>query len=99
MITIKQLCMTARWLRGGLLVVAWFPLPSSHASTLWTGPNTHFTQSPAAPSDAILPGKVVLTRGSNQVLYNTAAGESFAGASSPADTEWAFGTRSRNTPR
>jgi Bacterial Ig domain len=35
---------------------------------------------------------VVLTRNGNQVLYNTAAGETSWGPSSPLDTEWAFGT-------
>jgi hypothetical protein len=66
----------------------------SQAATLWTGPNISFTQSPSARSDTILAGKVVLTRGSNQVLYNTAAGETAAGPASPADTEWAFGALS-----
>jgi hypothetical protein len=61
------------------------------AATLWTGPTIQFRQSPVSESDAILPGKVVLTRGSNQGLFNTAAGETSAGPSSPADTEWAFG--------
>jgi hypothetical protein len=64
----------------------------SHAATLWTGPTINFTQSTTSPSDVILPGKVVLTRGSNGVLYNTAAGETSPGSSSPLDTEWAFGT-------
>jgi archaellin len=67
-------------------------LPLSHAATLWTGTNINFTESANSKSDVILAGKVVLTRGSNQVLYNTAAGETSAGASSPADTKWAFGT-------
>lgn len=64
------------------------------AATLWTGPDINFTQSGAAESDVVVAGKVVLTRGSRQVLYNTAAGEFSAGATSPKDTEWAFGTLS-----
>jgi hypothetical protein len=35
---------------------------------------------------------VVLTRGGNGILYNTAAGELGPGTGSPADTEWGFGT-------
>lgn len=61
------------------------------AATLWTGPTIQFRQSPVSESDVILPGKVVLTRGTDDVLFNTAAGETSAGSSSPADTEWAFG--------
>jgi hypothetical protein len=67
-------------------------LSLSQAATLWTGPNIKFTQSANSRSDVILAGKVVLTRSGNQVLYNTAAGERSAGASSPADTLWAFGS-------
>ena len=33
----------------------------------------------------------MLTRNGNNALYNTAAGETSAGPSSPLDTEWAFG--------
>jgi len=68
--------------------------PLSRGATLWTGPVVNWTKSTGNPSDTILPGKVVLTRGSRDVLYNTAAGETFAtiGANSPLDTEWAFGT-------
>jgi uncharacterized protein (DUF2141 family) len=73
---------------GGLLVLG---LPVSFGATLWTGPNVTFTKSASTPSDTIFPGKVVLTRNNNQVLINTAAGETFAGASSPLDTMWAFG--------
>jgi hypothetical protein len=61
------------------------------AATVWSGPNKTWTKSPSTPSDTIVAGKVVLTRGNNQVLINTAAGESAAGPASPADTEWAFG--------
>jgi hypothetical protein len=66
-------------------------LPLCQAATVWTGPSIHFTQFVNGSADTIVAGKVVLTRGSNQVLYNTAAGETFAGNDSPADTKWAFG--------
>ncbi|MGA2658707.1 MAG: Ig-like domain-containing protein [Verrucomicrobiota bacterium] len=91
MITNRLLSVTAGCWRGAVFVLAAIALPLSHAATLWTGPTTDFTQSPTSPSDVILAGKVVLTRGSNDVLYNTAAGETSAGPSSPLDTEWAFG--------
>ncbi|MGH7973825.1 MAG: Ig-like domain-containing protein, partial [Limisphaerales bacterium] len=77
---------------ASLLICLAGSLPLSHAATVWNGPTINFTESAATPSDKILAGKVVLTRGGNNVLYNTAAGESFAGASSPLDTEWGFGT-------
>jgi hypothetical protein len=62
------------------------------ASTIWTGSNITFTESGSTPADTIVEGKVVLTRGSKDVLFNTAAGQSSAGPSSPADTLWAFGS-------
>jgi hypothetical protein len=79
-------------LRAAAFVLVATPLPSGHAATLWTGPNLGFTQSVDNPSDTILPGSVVLTRGANDVLYNIAAGETSAGPGSPAGTEWAFGS-------
>jgi len=78
--------------RVGVLALAAMTLPASHATTLWTGPNTNFTQSTGAPADTVLAGKVVLKRGNRDGLFNTAAGESSPGGSSPVDTEWAFGT-------
>jgi hypothetical protein len=81
----KSLCIGLLILTGGALV-------SADAATIWNGPNTGWVKSGATPSDTIVPGVVVLTRGGNGVLYNTAAGELGPGAGSPADTEWAFGT-------
>ncbi len=66
-------------------------LPASRAATLWTGPVIQFTQSPATPADVIVSNKVVLTRGENDVLYNTAAGETSAGPNSPLGVGLAFG--------
>lgn len=60
-------------------------------ATVWTGPNVTWTKSTTTPSDTIIAGKVVLTRGSRDVLYNIAAGETSAGLFSPKDTLWAFG--------
>ena len=72
--------------------------PAAYAATVWTGPTTSFTQSGGTPSDTILAGKVVLTRGGNQVLYNIAAKPTAevcaCSPNSPLDTEWAFGNLS-----
>jgi hypothetical protein len=80
--------------RMGVLALALCAIPFGKAATIWNGPDLKFTQSSSARSDTILAGKVALTRGSRDVLYNTAAGERAAGAVSPADTEWAFGSLS-----
>jgi len=87
----NRLSITKRCWHSGVFFIAATSLSLSHAATLWTGPTINFTQSPTTESDVVLPGKVVLTRGGNQVLFNTAAGELSWGASSPLDTEWAFG--------
>jgi len=78
----------------GLLALAAFAPTWCQASTVWTGPDLTFRQTSSARSDTILAGKVVLTRGTREVLYNTAAGERSARSTSPADTEWAFGALS-----
>ncbi|HEY3861558.1 MAG TPA: Ig-like domain-containing protein [Verrucomicrobiae bacterium] len=75
-------------LLAGLMIAA---ASSAHGQTLWSGPNTSFNKTASGQSDTILAGSVVLTRGGNQVLYNTAAKETSAGATSPKGTEWAFG--------
>jgi hypothetical protein len=73
-------------------LLAIFVMPAIHAATIWTGPNITWTKSGATPSDTIIAGKVVLMRGSRDVLYNKAAGENSAGSASPKDTMWAFGS-------
>jgi hypothetical protein len=78
--------------RAVMLAVGVLAAIQGHAATVWTGPNLNYTKSASTPADTIVPGKVVLKRGSSEVLFNTAAGETFAGLNSPADTEWAFGT-------
>src|SRR5215471_14617225 len=72
-------------------------IPSARATTFWTGPTITWTKSGATPSDTVLSNKVVLTRGGNQVLYNTAASELFAGIDSPKGTLWAFGDFTNHT--
>ncbi|HUR46235.1 MAG TPA: Ig-like domain-containing protein [Candidatus Saccharimonadales bacterium] len=71
--------------------------PASHATTLWTGPNTNWTKSGATPVDVILAGKVSLTRGSRLELYNTNLEASANGTTSPKGTLWAFGTFASHT--
>jgi hypothetical protein len=81
-----------RILAVGLFIFAINAGAPARAATIWNGPNMGWAKSGATPSDTIVPGVVVLTRGGNGVLYNTAAGEVGPGAGSPADTEWGFGT-------
>jgi hypothetical protein len=66
--------------------------PTTHATTLWTGPNTNFTQSPSNLTDELIPGAVSLTRNYSQWLYNPDAGDAGPGVGTPTDTGWAFGT-------
>src|SRR5215831_13895589 len=66
-------------------------------TTFWTGPNVSFSKSASTPSDTVLAGKVVLTRGTRDVLYNTAMGESVAGLQSPKGTMWALGNFTNHT--
>src|ERR1043166_9050434 len=85
-------------LSASLLAVMALMTPSSHATTFWTGPNVTWTKSAATPVDVILPGKITLTRGSREVLYNTSLESSTDGVSSPKGTMWAFGTFASHGP-
>jgi hypothetical protein len=87
----KQSPMTIRRLAIGLFVLTVSANMSARAATIWNGPNTGWAKSVATPSDPILPGVVVLTRGANEVMYNTVS-EAGATVGSPANTEWGFGT-------
>src|SRR5262245_19567555 len=80
---------------GGILFVI-LGMASADAATFWTGPNTNWNKA-VTPTDVILPGKVVLTRGGSRALYNTVT-EGFSGFGSPAGTEWAFGNFTNHTP-
>ncbi len=88
----KQSLLRIGGLAVGLFIIGIGASVPADAATIWNGPNTGWAKSAATPSDTIVPGVVVLTRGGNGVLYNTAAGEVGPGAASPADTEWGFGT-------
>jgi hypothetical protein len=88
----KHASKLAGCIRGGILVLTAISVTSVSAATLWTGPNINFTQTANKKSDVILASKVVLTRGSRDALYNTAAGETSPKSTSPADTLWAFGS-------
>jgi hypothetical protein len=73
-----------------------FVVPGLRGQTIWTGPTTNFTQTThnSTDKDTIVSGKVALSRGTTQWLFNTAAGESSPGSASPKDTMWAFGALS-----
>jgi len=79
---------------SGALLLVLIALPSSQAATLWTGPNITWTKSASTPSDTIVPGSTVLTRGTRDVLYNIAAGETATNITSlsPKNCGWAFGS-------
>ena len=82
-----------RIVRSGTIILVTLATHMSRAATLWTGPTIGFSQSTQTPADTVLAGSVVLTRGQNDGLYNTALAESFPpGPDSPTNTEWAFGT-------
>jgi len=63
----------------------------THAATIWTGPDTNFTQSASDFSDELVPGAVSLCRNYAQWLFNFDV-ELGPGAGTPTDTEWAFGS-------
>ena len=85
-------------LAGAVLLAPTDPLA---ASTIWTGPLTNYTQpsphdgSTAAQQDHIT-ADCWLTRGTRLPMYNVAAPYNETGftpgGTSPANTEWAFGT-------
>ena len=71
--------------------------PSAEAATIWSGPRITFTklrvddETNPAFQDRLTP-RVWLTRGTNRALYNVRQESSFNRATSPVDTEWAYGT-------
>jgi hypothetical protein len=80
---------------GVTLLLAWVATPWAHSATVWDGPLLTYNQpSPdptqAANQDRITSG-VWLTRAVSGGLFN-AVTETFFTNTSPADTEWAFGT-------
>jgi hypothetical protein len=87
----KRSPITIRSLAIGLFILTVSTNMAARAATIWNGPNTGWAKSVATPSDPILPGVVVLTRGANEVMYNTVT-ELGPTVGSPADTEWGFGT-------
>jgi hypothetical protein len=80
-----------RILAVSYVVIAFSTALPAWAATIWNGPNIGWAKSVATPSDPILPGVVVLTRGANEVMFNTVS-ELGPTTGSPADTEWGFGT-------
>jgi hypothetical protein len=86
---LRTLCLAA--------CAAWFLAPAiCGAQTIWNGPTISFAKVAFGdPGDAAnqdrLTDNVWLTRGVNQGIFNAATESSYSG-SSPADTEWAYGT-------
>lgn len=67
------------------------------SATIWSGPVTNFTQNSPSPADS-LTAAVALSRGGNGPMFNSAAGETSSDyVTSPANTEWAFGSLSNAT--
>jgi hypothetical protein len=81
---------------AGALVIALFGLlqtRSSSGATIWTGPNTNFTQTGTVRSD-FLTSHAIITRASSGPIYNSVY-ETFGNKSiSPTNTEWATGALS-----
>jgi hypothetical protein len=70
---------------------------AAQAAQVWTGPLTTFTlASDADPTQAVnqdrLTPNVWITRGLNMGIYNARTETGYTRFSSPADTEWAYGT-------
>ncbi len=78
-------------IRAVLATIISFSMPAVHAGTIWNGPTTNFTQNVSGTSD-FLTSKVIISRGGNFPVYNTVSEGAANKISSPADTEWAFGT-------
>lgn len=78
-------------LLGLVLILGLGAMQSIHAATIWTGPDTNFTQSASGFSDELVPGAVSLCRNYAQWLFNSDV-EAGPGAGTPTDTEWAFGS-------
>src|SRR5262245_31736866 len=89
----------ATWIRLTIVVAAALlaTVTAAHAATIWTGPKITFTklrgldETNPINQDRITP-RVWLTRGNSRGLYNIRQENNFSRASSPADTEWAYGT-------
>lgn len=81
-------------LLGLVLLLVFGATLRTQAVTLWTGPNTNFTQSATNLTDVLVPGAVSLTRAFAQWLYNPAGGDQGPATGTPTDTLWAFGSLS-----
>jgi hypothetical protein len=86
-----QVAPLARALRRAAAALVMIVATMTRADTLWTGPNTNFTQSASSKTDVLVPGAVSFTRDATEVLFNPAGGDAGPSPSTPSDTEWAFG--------
>ncbi|MDB6022813.1 MAG: hypothetical protein JWQ04_2670 [Pedosphaera sp.] len=98
MITNDPHRLPAHFLRVSALVLITCAVFQAPAATVWTGPTMSYSQPAPDPTQAAnqdrLTDRVWLTRASTQGLFNEVIEGSFdkIGFSSPADTEWAYGT-------
>ena len=80
----------------GVLVMPWLVSGAVAAPIIWTGPATTCTQPGSNPTlianQDRLTDTVWITRASSQGLFNAALESSFGHNSSPAGTEWAYGS-------
>jgi len=97
-------CASACFLRKAGLTLLALAAPPAHASTVWTGPATNYTQ-PAAFNTSVpasdqlanvdqITADVWFTRGTDHPPFNAAPPyneTSYNGSTSPENTEWAFG--------
>jgi hypothetical protein len=77
---------------GLVLMLGFAGAQKTCAQTLWTGPNTNFTQSASNFTDVLIPGAVSLSRNFSQWLFNPDGGDQGPAPGTPTDTGWAFGT-------
>lgn len=87
----SQLLALARAIQAIILAFLIISAGTVKGATIWTGPDTNFTQSASSLTDVLIPGAVSLTRARAQWLFNPAAGDTGPGTDTPTDTEWAFG--------
>lgn len=84
--------LTAILLGAASLMWVAFDTTSAQASTVWTGPNTNFTQTVSAPMDILVSNSVAISRQPGSFLYNPYVDLFGPGEGTPSGTEWAFGT-------
>ena len=83
-----------------ILILAIFVAASAVSKSnadVWDGPSIEFTKTgfsdwTLAENQDFITSNVIITRANTQGIFNIAQEASYSAFSSPADTEWAFGT-------